>query len=215
MKLGKFVRVSNILNKNLMGWLPVIDENNKSLEIPYFTLLQQIDNSSRYLIKEGFGKDKFIKIDYDKIHPRLFGKYETEETNINEKCLILVSLKEKLLFYELNGVIEQNYVDVNDIKTGVYGIYLPNKRFGGNITNNYISEENGGTRFAQTWFPIKDKVFEERYIHYGSYSRGCVTVSSDTSAWNKLYIHLMKSRMKKDLIGILKVIDTYKTETKP
>lgn len=211
---GKFVRVSNILDKNLKGWLPIIDEENNNLEIPFFTLLQSIGNEDKYLVKEGIAKDKIIRINYSKIYPRLFEKYETEKINTNEKCLIIVSLKEKLLFYKLKGNIEQYYVDANDIKTGIYGIYLPSKRFEGNITNNYINEEGGGTRFAQTWFPIKDKIFEERYIHYGSYSKGCITVLTGTSTWNKLYIHLMESRIKKELIGILKVIDTYQTKTK-
>lgn len=211
---NKFIRVSNILDKNLKGWLPIIDDENKCLEIPYFTLLQTIENTNKYLVKEGIIKGKIIRIDYDKIHPRLFERYETEKIDTNEKCLIIVSLKERLLFYELKGNIEQSSIDVNDIKTGIYGIYLPSKRFEGNITNNYINEENGGTRFAQTWFPIKDKIFEARYIHYGAYSRGCVTVLAETSAWNKLYIHLMESRIKKDLIGVLKVIDTYQIKTK-
>src|SRR5581483_2221683 len=76
-----------------------------------------------------------------------------------------------------------------------YLILNPDRRHSENVVESYVSEVNGGSRFAETWFPLVKGEFEFKYLHYGSFSKGCVTVLSG-SGWKDVYLYVISSRMK-------------------
>jgi len=66
------------------------------------------------------------------------------------------------------------------------------------MKSDYFNESIGGSRFAQTWFRLipEEGIPGDVFLHYGSYSEGCLTVinSKDFSVWNKIYLELMQCR---------------------
>ncbi|MBM4251801.1 MAG: DUF2778 domain-containing protein [Deltaproteobacteria bacterium] len=58
-------------------------------------------------------------------------------------------------------------------------------------------------KHAESWFRIGDE--GERYIHPGSRSKGCITVT-DLTKWELIFQHLANSRLDEYHVGIMEVI---------
>lgn len=202
-------RVSNVLDTRLKGWLPVIDRDKNKFQILYSTKIEFIKKTNIFLIKEGQFKDAMAEIDFKNISPRLFKNYFTDTFKIKDNCELFLSLKDQILFYKLNEKsFVEIYVHALELEPGIYKILLPKTKFKGQKTTRYIEEDMGGSRFAETWFPIIKDKFEERYLHFGTYSLGCITiVAGQTSKWNELFIFLLQSRMKGDYLGKIYITD--------
>ena len=206
------LRIDNVLDKSLKGWLPVKDITGKDYKLFYSTSVEKTKSKKYLIVTEGEAKNKTVSIEYHKIHPNLFSNYYSNDISIESNCRIVVAIKERKLYYRpKKDEFCEIYIGVQDLDYGVYKILLPTKKTDKVVSTNYINEHNGGSRFAETWFPFMKDRFEERYIHFGTYSRGCVTVvHGQTDAWNNLYLYLIKSRKVNNIIGDLIVIDELK-----
>ncbi|MCL4199712.1 hypothetical protein KJZ67_00025 [Patescibacteria group bacterium] len=204
------LRVINVLDKALRGWLPVVDDEGENFEICYGTAVNHTENINKYTITEGFHKNKTVRIDYNKIIPQFFNEYVGNiDINAN-KCFVVVDLSSnKLIYSDAYGLHELN-VQANNLSVGDYSIICPDRRHDNKISKEYLSEYGIGTRFAETWFPIIKEKFEFRYLHFGSYSNGCVTVIGNGQQWTALYKYVITSRLGEMTHGHLIVVDKIK-----
>lgn len=207
---NKNFRVDNVLDKSLRGWLPVTSNNGKKYEIFYSTAVQcEIPKKLKeFKIIEGFHKLDNVSIDFQKINPRLFVNY-VSKGKIGEQslCLIFVDLEANKLIYNSLGMLHELNIQANNLKPGKYLILFPDRRHTDKISIDYLNESNLGSRFAETWFPLVKGRFEFQYLHYGSYSNGCVTVISDGKEWTNLYSYIIKSRYINGAHGVLFIFD--------
>lgn len=84
-------------------------------------------------------------------------------------------------------------------KKGTYDIEIPDYPHEGGL-----DYENSATH-TTTWFRVDHK--DDRYIHTGMRSRGCITLT-ENNRWDELYIVFISARKGDDVsVGILTVID--------
>jgi len=204
---GSKYRISNVLDKNLKGWLPVKDFESNRFELPYTTEVIVGNRLNSLEVTEGPYRSKSVYIDSENISPRFFSEY-LDQPVVHSDCLITVILDRQILTYRdrQRGLVELA-IKAEDIKTGYYSILVPDRRHKEKTLPRYLMEAVGGSRFAETWFPIMKKNFEFRYLHFGSFSRGCITVLlNQTNDWNSLYFYLISSRNNNQELGKLKIV---------
>ena len=93
----------------------------------------------------------------------------------------------------------------------MYIILIPAFKQSTKVSPDYINEKLGGSRFSETWFqfvPSHDQNMysSESYIHFGKFSKGCITYlfrSNTKSDWETLYMKLITSRLDKLSLGTL------------
>lgn len=206
-------RVNNVLDKSLRGWLPVIDSHRRRFEIFFTTLVRPNDQFCEFEILEGFHKSKGVAIDYQSINPRIFINYFDKQVRIkNEPCFLFIELENSKLLYKSRGKIDELHVQVKNLDPGKYLVLFPDRRHTDKISQEYIKESAGGSRFAETWFPLLKEKFEFQYLHFGSYSNGCATVlSHQGQQWNHLYNYIVKSRYLDCAHGTLVVAESMKS----
>lgn len=180
------------------GWLKVVLENNKSkISLPAF-LQVKIQNSDRkreyFTILEGpyHGKDASVKLRDDGFSQFISGiEHEpviSVEYSISQKIFIINGKKYKADDYP-----------GSPWQKGIYDIEIPDYPHRGG--DRYLDR----ARLARIWFRIGHN--GERYLHTGSISLGCMTIT-EVEKWDALCKILLKAR-KGDFIsvGILEVID--------
>jgi hypothetical protein len=176
------------------GWLLVYLEPSKEQVSLPFTLKVQLDYSKDkrdyFTILEGVhkGKRASVKEGYLKRNP----KYKQQI---------------KLIYYKRSGILkidgrneEYKAVMDNPLPNGIYVIQLP----------DYPHEKGrlylDRAKRALTWFRIRAN--GERYLHTGSISAGCLTVT-DVKKWDSLYDAIIWCRKSGDdnAHGILEIRD--------
>jgi len=93
------------------------------------------------------------------------------------------------------------------LRDGVYEISVPDEPH--NAGNTYLSQSS----YARLWYPIpldqnQDGVPDERFLHCGSVSAGCVTVR-DVPQWTGIYRYLYNRRLREDVVGTITVNSSY------
>jgi hypothetical protein len=96
----------------------------------------------------------------------------------------------------------------NPIPEGTYEFGIPDephRKYG----DQYLND----TQYANVWYPIpfdkdKDGKDDERYLHCGRISDGCVTVR-DFNAWTKLYNYLYNRRRKDGIVGTITINNSF------
>jgi len=199
------MRIVNNLDRKLRGWLPVKSITGKSYEIFYSTEIQ-LKNSGKFLLREGFHEGDIVSIKESSLPYRLFQTYNGPLKVSRKPFRAIVELSTSRILYEKDGKIVEYYVQAENLQPGQYAILSPDRRRIDKATKKYISEGNGGSRFAETWFPLVKHEFEFQYLHYGTYSNGCITVTSG-SGWTELYLLIMKSRPRKMYHGTITVVE--------
>jgi hypothetical protein len=195
--------VSNILDKSLRGWLPVMDDSDNRFELFYSTRVKPLNSSGGLLILEGYRKSRAVSIDEQQIKAKLFSVYINKTKVKDEKCVVAVDLKTSKLLFRVNGSLKVINIRVNNLAPGNYTIQFPYSRHSDNVNPSYLSERHGGSRFAETWFPLVKDKFEFKYLHFGQYSKGCVTVIDP--GWSDLYQYIITSREEDCVHGALVV----------
>lgn len=187
-------RVKNVLDRDFRGWVPVIDSKGKEFEIFYSTQIETKQNSKYFTILEGFNKNKVVTINHKSLPHRLYSEY-LGSMKISESCFLVLDLARSEILFKKDEKMMQVMIQANNLTPGEYLILNPDRRHTDKIVKDYISETNGGSRFAETWFPLFKNEFEFKYLHYGSFSNGCATVLSG-SDWTDIYLYVISSRMK-------------------
>jgi hypothetical protein len=99
-------------------------------------------------------------------------------------------------------------INKSPIPDGTYEFLVSDERHT-DYGNNYLPR----TPYATVWYPIpldKDQngVDDERYLHCGLISDGCVTVG-DFAYWTKLYKYLYNRRLRDGVTGTIRVDSRY------
>ena len=116
---------------------------------------------------------------------------------------LIFDIDKSLLTYGGSSTAKAITSEVNPISKGSHKIQLPD--FPHPIGNNYL----GKSAYALSWFymGIGHAIYgkNDRYLHTGARSNGCVTV--DPSDWTKVYNYIILSRQGDQTnVGIIKVI---------
>ncbi|OGZ89646.1 MAG: hypothetical protein A2444_04260 [Candidatus Staskawiczbacteria bacterium RIFOXYC2_FULL_37_19] len=190
-----------LLEKTKNGWLQARKQtNDEKIDLPaYLKLkLERQDNKFQYFtIWEGInrGIKAYMKFQKD-------GTSYFEKTNYQIGPIHLIySLSQKTLKFENKIYKLKEYKDdPQPWKKTLYDIKIPDFYHKGGLY--YIDKVN----LAPVWFKTthSDGV---RYVHPGSYSLGCVTLT-EIERWDELCKVLLRARRDDfENIGILEVID--------
>ncbi|MEO8891101.1 MAG: hypothetical protein ABI417_06135, partial [Coleofasciculaceae cyanobacterium] len=93
------------------------------------------------------------------------------------------------------------------LRDGTYEISVPDEPH--NAGNTYLSDSS----YARLWYPIPadqdgDGKNDDRFLHCGSNSLGCVTVKT-ISQWTGIYRYLYNRRLRDDVIGTITVSSSF------
>jgi len=191
------IYLTNVIDRYHRGWLKPFSDNNLFF-LPYLTRAERIEfniNYEKIKIIEGNFKDYIIKVPYLIKNKRYFYSYFTDEKIEFKKNIIFLNKKNKtMILGKKIYKVEINY----DFKKGDYLIDFPiRKNF---LNKKYLDENKNGSRFADSWFPLirKDEFNTFRFLHYGIFSKGCVSFRFDANKgkdWSYIFIKLMNSRI--------------------
>jgi hypothetical protein len=193
-------KVANLLDRGNRGWIKVSDDD-KSFYIPYGTQIELLRNGS-YRINEGIYQGKIVYIDFESIKPKLFTSYLS--SGLENKPAVKMSLIQSQQKIYLPTTYKFYSIVCNNLPNGTYKIMMPDHKHTDRMSTDYYNEHRGGSRFCETWFPlVLEKGFTGQYLHFGTFSEGCVTVTED---WNEIYINLILSRLDSSSVGELTVV---------
>lgn len=178
------------------GWLNVTIAN-KEVAIPSFLkvkLLREKSKLQHFTILEGSykGKEARVKFDDD-------GSSFLDEGNpYTDAVTMIYSISKKILTVNNKNYKTRDYKE-SQLSKGLYEVQLPDYPHAGGGPYMDVAKK------AKVWFRIgKDG---ERYIHTGTYSLGCITLT-ENSRWDALCSVLIRSRAGDGRsIAVLKVID--------
>jgi hypothetical protein len=98
------------------------------------------------------------------------------------------------------------------LRDGVYELSVPDEPHLNPIWPNYYRYLEQSS-YARVWYPIpadqnRDGVPDERFLHCGDVSGGCVTVR-DVPQWTAIYKYLYNRRSRDGVIGTITVNSNY------
>lgn len=128
------------------------------------------------------------------------GSYFEAENPHTGPVHLVYSLSDKTLRFDDTIYATRDYQE-DRLKKGIYDIEIPDYAHAG---GEYYLQ---WAKLAKVWFHIGHDSREERYIHLGTFSRGCVTLT-ERDRWDALCNVLMRAR-KEDgrSTGVLEVVD--------
>jgi len=199
--------LTNVIDRYHRGWLTFV-VNGDQISIPYLTrvkMVESTDNFELVEILEGKFANQKVEVPFLQKTGNDAYSYFTD-TKIDFKRLdITINRRKGILTLGKN----QYVVELSEkCKNGTYLIGFPiKKRI---INKNYSDEDRGGTRFYDSWFPLikKDEFNMSRFLHYGTFSEGCLTVShlgNKGKDWSDIFSILMHSRINDDYLAQIKV----------
>lgn len=209
--MSKQYYLNRILDYDNKGWLEVIIKNEGFKKLPFSTklsLIKREEDFETFKILEGNYKNKIAFVPY--MVKGNNNSYSYSDKNfVAHRSKILV-IKEDQQMY-INDKIYNIIANKQFLSPGKYCIDFPIFTTK-DINSDYLDEQKGGSRFAQTWFPFlsnKD-LFIEKYIHFGSYSEGCITIpfiygKKESNAWREIYFSLINSRSQNGKLAYLEV----------
>lgn len=196
--------IKNVLDKTCRGWVNA-RINGAVQNLCYNTAVELIERREGFeevLVLEGPFKGMTARIPYKKksrsyvlSYLEIGGKKLNSFTlryNIEDRELSLLGLKVKTMHNK-------------KIPAGKYFLLIP--RYPHNKSKKYIDETNGGSRFAETWFQIEslNGALTDHFIHFGSISEGCITITDTGLVWTKVYLTLMNHRISDKYITELEI----------
>lgn len=206
--MNKFV-VKDVLDAGRKGWLKLNSYEGYDIYLPYTTqvrILESNEHFQKIKVLEGEWEGSTVSIPYKHMDTRYTIQY-IDKFLFKKGLRLMLDLDKKVLLVEGIGAINVA-VDKRFLKKGCYEIRLPHVPVT-RIPRKYLYESQGGSRFAESWFQIvpKSDLAKDIYIHFGTYSKGCITVlkNQDKSVWTELYLHLLAHRKKLGCIGMLYV----------
>lgn len=200
--------IGNVLDPINRGWINCVVDSQKEIFLSYLTKVEHIEALEYFeqvKILEGYYKDKFAELPFMAKDNKSCYSYLVEKRLLSKPLTIILN----------NNTLEfRNFrcdvlADTNILNKKIYLIKFP-VRVNKILPNQYFNENNGGSRFADTWFPLqaKDELYPEKYLHFGSISQGCLTVKFNPlskSIWNTLYMSLIHSRLDDYNLGVLTI----------
>ncbi|TAL72363.1 MAG: hypothetical protein EPN88_04925 [Bacteroidetes bacterium] len=209
MKSIKIFYVANVIDSLNKGWLKATIEEQGEVYIPFSTkvdLLESMNDFEKIYILEGYYKGSTAIIPYMLRHGKSHYSYLNSRMRLRSGPTIRIK-GERLFFGQY---LFKVMIDRTVLNKKKYSIKFP-VRTSKILPKDYLDETKGGSRFAETWFPIQadDDLYPEKYLHLGSISKGCITVEYNprdrSNLWNVLYLKLMRSRLNDINLGYLAI----------
>lgn len=200
--------LTEVVDRYRSGWLKINQNNGDKVLLPYSTkvlILKPIKDGELIKVLEGESKNLIVAVPYliqsSQGHFSFFSKKGIKFS----KTKIYVNKKTGRL------ILDKKHYPVSLDKSctkGKYFVRFPVERR--TPAKDYQNEEEGGSRFANSWFPLikKNEFNFSRFLHYGSYSKGCVTVKHNPdkeSCWPEIFFGLMRSRINSTYLATLVV----------
>ncbi|OGM76132.1 hypothetical protein A2210_02885 [Candidatus Woesebacteria bacterium RIFOXYA1_FULL_40_18] len=200
--------ISKILDRFHRGWLTSFSLAGQRTELPYSTkvvLIKNLKDGQLIRVEENNIRGEIVKI------PFLFSNFGQHQSYLSKNKINYSKLRLKLRKKDgllLLGDKKYRCVVDENITNGDYLIKFPLPKL--NLDPKLTNETSGGSRFANTWFPItrRDDRSMGRFLHFGSFSKGCITVRFDedmNSIWSEIYLKIILARMNNNTLASLRV----------
>lgn len=141
----------------------------------------QLDGRDHFIVKEGVESGNRFSVKQ--------GYLRKQAPAYRPAAIIQFILSRKTLIYP-GGRVRAFTDDENPIKTGTHPVQIPD--FPHSIGSAYLHK----TPYAKNWFFLNNgsatPFRNDRYLHPGHESAGCITV--DPAQWNSLYQYLILCR---------------------
>lgn len=191
--------VRYIPNADGKGWLIVLYENaSRYPPLPQFVKVkvEKVEHGRDYFtILEGKSKGKRASVSHDNGRSRLLSGANLHQPAATVKF----AWPAGKLWYGNTGPIEATTDEDNPVDYGTHAIEIPDEVHG--LARGY----EGSAKYATTWFRVGHS--GDRYLHTGSVSAGCVTVT-EIASWDKIYAYLIKARVGDGLtVGTIEVVN--------
>ena len=190
--------VDDVLDSQHAGWLEGKTSDEIIIPLCYgtaVTLLDEGKKSQTIRVDEGDHEGAILTIPYKYQGSNAIVSFLSKNL-IKHKTSLILDTKRKLLNIKNVGSFSTQISP--KIKHGDYFLQIPARPIRKTFNKDYFDEKIGGSRFVETWFRLvpKSGILEDVFLHYGSYSDGCITVLNNKkfSVWNKIYLELLKSR---------------------
>jgi hypothetical protein len=189
--------LTEVMDRNHRGWLKIKDGPDTIL-LPYSTRVSIVNkniNSETIKIEESDRKGQVIKVPF--LLKSTHGHYSFFSKKGIRFSRRIIHVKRKDNVFIMDG--KRYAIEISDnCKDGTYFLKFPIRKF--NTKGIYLDETKGGSRFADTWFPLvsRDTLDQSRFLHYGTYSEGCITVKhiiNMGSVWSDIFSQVMLSRI--------------------
>lgn len=194
-------------NADERGWTKANLDGLGSRFLCYGTKVEKIkiDNKFEYIkILDGPFRDFFAKIPFKKVDSKIsFLRKLPEDYKENPVKIFYYSDKEQVDIEGL-GLFKTAKSSVSLFK-GTYFLEIPSYPHK-KTPISYLKEEQGGSKFAETWFrvvPLKNSN-SDIFFHFGKLSEGCITINQPNS-WNIIYYHLIRRRFNRLNVGEIEV----------
>lgn len=206
-KKGNFFYIDDVLDRQHVGWLEGLTKDEILIPLCYKTeviLLDEDKKNQVIKVREGAHKDTILTIPYKYQDNNVVVSFLSKSRSIKKTSLNL-NTKTKMLDVKNVGLFP---VEISsDIKLGAYNLQMPIRPIKKILNSDYFDERIGGSRFVQTWFRLilTEGILEDTFLHYGSFSKGCITVlnNKELSVWNKIYLALTQSRLNDMYVSTL------------
>jgi hypothetical protein len=206
MKKSKIKFIKNVIDPIHCGWVDCLSNENEKIVLPYTTKVEHISSSNEFetiRIMEGNYKNKIVDIPFLSKNDDSNYSYLVNKINITHSIPLILDSSQLILGNRIIDVI----VEKNAFDKKQYFVKFPVKS-NRILPKIYFDERHGGSRFSRSWFPIlaDGEFYPEKYLHFGTYSKGCITVkylSNQNNLWNDLYFNIVNSRLDDQNLGLL------------
>lgn len=207
MKKDSLFYVDDVLDRQHVGWLEGLTEDEILVPLCYKTEVILIgENKKGQIIKvnEGGHKGATLTIPYKYRDSDALVSFLSKSSSRNKTSLNL-NTKTKILNFKKVWFFP---VEISpNVKHGEYKLQIPIRPIKKIFNPDYFDEKIGGSRFVETWFRLipTEGILEDTFLHYGSFSKGCITVlnNKELSVWNKIYLTLTQSRLNDMYVSTL------------
>ncbi len=199
--------LTNVLNRFNRGWIKVDLIGKDNAWLPYGTSFGKIQKNTLRVL-DGHYRGYLLDTTENKELENCLGDEKlltNEEVNIvYNPSLNKLSLQNKREFSLVK-------FDLDELKAGGYQIEVPRFPHVKLCKRIYLNENDGGSRFAETWFEVVPLHGPRLgvFIHYGEISSGCITVSMKENlpkSWDEIYFNLILHRISYKTVATLTVI---------
>lgn len=195
--------LTRVVDRNYNGWLEIEKETKKIL-LPYSTkvsIIKSDTNGEWVKIMEGDKKYELFKVPFLAQSPNSHYSFFTDEKINFSMQTIHINIKDKTL--NLDGKLYDIEINKN-FNIGRYYLKFPIRKQDTKFA--YLDETKGGSRFSDSWFPLisKNELDFSKYLHYGTYSRGCITVKhiiGKKTVWSEIFFKIMHSRINDNYLA--------------
>lgn len=190
--------IGNVLDLMHRGWIKVILQDNGKVYLPITTkikLLDKTENSEIIEVLEGYYKNQIAEVPYLAKNNKF--NYSLLVNKFKPRKTVIIKISSNKL--KIGRLTCEVILDKNILMKGKYFIKFPIKTKK-ELPSWYFNEQKGGSRFADTWLPLMqlNDLYPEKYLHFGSFSTGCITVKynpRNKSLWTKIYLKIINSRI--------------------